>query len=153
MKLSLIVLYTPPPTLDRAAEFYGAVLDAEAVREQHGSGPVHYSITCPATDLVIEVYPAGRRPATSTRLEFRGPDVEAAVQRLMDRAYALPEPHGSGGWWCTDPAGNTVVLLGTDAAVATANRRRAAELVGKLFPVSEHERELYAAEGRTPPED
>lgn len=151
MRLSLIVLYVPPPSLDRAAEFYGAILNAEPVREHHGNGPEHYSITCPATDLVIEVYPAATRPATANRLEWRG-DASAAVERLVE-AHAAPEPHGSGGWWVTDPAGNTVVLLGTDAEVATANRRRAQELVGRQLPVSAHERELYAAEGRTPPED
>ncbi|WP_162625496.1 hypothetical protein [Mycolicibacterium llatzerense] len=71
----------------------------------------------------------------------------------MVEARATPEPHASGGWWCTDPAGNTVVVLGDDAEADTANRRRAQELAGKPFPVSEHEAVLYAAEGRTPPED
>ncbi|SKR42887.1 Uncharacterised protein [Mycobacteroides abscessus subsp. abscessus] len=110
MRLSLIVLYIPEPTLDRVAKFYGAILDAAPVREQHGSGPVHWSVSCPATGLVIEVYPAGRRPATATRLEWVG-DAAAAAERLMDKAFALPEPHGSGGWWVTDPCGNTVVLI------------------------------------------
>ncbi|MFV8172481.1 MULTISPECIES: VOC family protein [Mycolicibacterium] len=151
MRLSLIVLYIPEPSLDHAARFYGAILNAEPVKEQHGNGPAHWSITCPTTSLVIEVYPAATRPATATRLEWRG-DASAAVQRLTE-AHALPEPHGSGGWWVTDPAGNTVVVLGTDAEVATANRRRAAELIGRPLPVSEHERELYEAEGRTPPAD
>lgn len=125
MRLSLLVLYVPPPSLERAARFYGAVLDAEPVREQHGAGPEHWSVTCPSTGLVIELYPAGRRPHTTTRLEFRGADLDGAVQRLMDRAFALPERTRDGkGWWATDPCGNTVILLGVDAA-----------------------------EGRTPPED
>ncbi|MBE5513714.1 hypothetical protein E3G62_001351 [Mycobacteroides abscessus] len=106
-----MVLYVPEPSLDRAARFYGALLDAEPVQEKHAAGPVHWAITCPATGLVIEVYPAGRRPATATRLEWVG-DAAAAVARLMDQAFALPEKTRDGlGWWVTDPAGNTVVLL------------------------------------------
>ena len=112
MKLNLIVLYCPEPVLDRAARFYGAVLDAEPVREKHTSGPEHWSITCPVTGLVVELYPMGRRShATVTRLEFRGPDADAAVTRLMDRAHALPErTRDREGWWVSDPIGNTVVL-------------------------------------------
>ncbi|SLH42226.1 Uncharacterised protein [Mycobacteroides abscessus subsp. massiliense] len=110
MKLSLIVLYVPQPTLDRAARFYGALLDAEPVAEKHCDGPQHWSVTG-ADGLVMELYPMGSRPHTTTRLEFRG-DADAAVQRLMDKAYALPERTRDGtGWWATDPIGNTVVLL------------------------------------------
>lgn len=169
MRLSLIVLYAPEPTLDRAAKFYGALLDVEPVREQHGAGPEHWSVSSRLTGLTIEVYPAATRPATATRLTFRGPEVKQAVQRLVD-IHASPEPHGSGGWWVTDPAGNTVVLLGSaaydrlteplslrpvdlTAEEATANRRHAAEIIGKPLPVSEYERELYETEGLEPPEE
>ncbi|ROZ56314.1 hypothetical protein EEB12_21685 [Rhodococcus sp. WS1] len=111
MKLSLIVLYVPEPALDRAAEFCGAILAAEPVAEKHGDGPGHSSITS-ADELVMELYPMGSRPHTTTRLEFRGPDMDAAVHRLMDKAYALPERTRDGaGWWCHDAIGNTVVLL------------------------------------------
>ncbi|AYM40389.1 MULTISPECIES: VOC family protein [Mycobacteroides] len=111
MRLSLLVTYVPEPSLDRAARFYGAILDAEPVRERHGAGPEHYSITCPATGLVIEVYPADRRSVTATRLEWIG-DAAAAVERLIERAHALPDLTRDGaGWWASDPIGNTVVLL------------------------------------------
>ncbi|SHX68531.1 Uncharacterised protein [Mycobacteroides abscessus subsp. abscessus] len=112
MRLSLMVLYVPEPSLDLAARFYGALLDAAPVREQHSeNGPVHWSVTAAETDLTVELYPATRRPVTATRLEWRG-DADAAVQRLMDTAFALPERRRDGvGWWVTDPAGNTVVLL------------------------------------------
>lgn len=111
MKLSLIVLYCPEPTLDRAAAFYGAIFDAEPVAEKHGSGPEHFSIT--GTDgLVVELYPATSRPHTTARLEFQGADIDAAVTRLRDKAYALPERTRDGaGYWCHDAIGNTVVLL------------------------------------------
>lgn len=111
MRLSLIVLYVPPPTLDRAARFYGAVFDAEPVAEKHGQGPDHFSVTG-ADGLVMELYPATSRANTATRLEFHGSGVDAAVERLMDRAYALPERTRDGaGWWTNDPIGNTVILL------------------------------------------
>lgn len=112
MKLSLLVLYVPEPTLDRAGRFYGAILDAEPVAEKHNGGPQHWSVTSTETGLVMELYPMGSRPPTATRLEFRGPHVDDAVQRLIDRAFALPEKTKDGkGWWVTDPIGNTVVLL------------------------------------------
>ncbi|MBU9767127.1 hypothetical protein FR943_25260 [Mycobacterium sp. TNTM28] len=116
MRLSLLVIYVPEPSLELAARFYGALLDAAPVREQHGLGPEHYAVTVAETGLVVELYPATKRPHTGTRLEWRG-DADAAVQRLMDRAYALPEKTRDGkGWWVSDPIGNTVVLLGVDAA-------------------------------------
>ncbi len=115
MRLSLIVLYIPEPSWDMAARFYGALLDAAPVREQHGSGPTHWSVTG-ADGLVIELYPAVSRPVTATRLTFTG-EADAAVERLIDRAFALPERTRDGkGWWATDTCGNTVVLLGVDAA-------------------------------------
>lgn len=110
MRLSLMVLYVPEPVLDHAAKFYGAILDAEPAAEKHNSGPEHWSVT-DADGLVVELYPMGQRPPTRTRLSFRG-DVDAAVQRLMDHAHALPERTRDGkGWWVSDPCGNTVVLL------------------------------------------
>ncbi|MBE5469504.1 hypothetical protein E3G67_001433 [Mycobacteroides abscessus] len=106
-----MVLYVPEPVLDQAARFYGAILDAEPVREQHGDGPVHYSVSSRLTGLTIEVYPATTRPVTATRLEWVG-DAAAAVERLIEHAYALPERRRDGvGWWVTDPCGNTVMLL------------------------------------------
>lgn len=169
MRLALIVLYVPPPVLDTTAAFYGAILDAEPVREKHGEGPQHFSISSRLTGLTLEVYPAINRPVTATRLTFRGPDVHDAVEGLID-VHALPEPHGSGAWWVTDPGGNTVVLMGSaaydrlteplslrqvdlTAEEATANRRHAAEIIGKPLPVSEYEAELYRAEGKPIPEE
>ncbi|WP_396909864.1 VOC family protein [Mycolicibacterium sp.] len=111
MNLSLLVIYVPEPSLNRAAQFYAAVLDAEPVREHHGGGPVHWSVTSAGTGLAVEMYPMGSGLPTRSRFEFVG-DAEAAVQRLIDRAFALPERTRDGrGFWCHDPIGNTVVLL------------------------------------------
>jgi hypothetical protein len=52
----------------------------------------------------MECYPAVDRLHTAVRLEYRGPDVREAVQRLMDDAWALPERTRDGhGWWLHDP--------------------------------------------------
>lgn len=110
MNLSLLVIRCPPPTLPRAALFYGAILNAEPITERHGEGPQHWSVTS-AEGLVIEVYPMGSGLPTRSRFEFAG-DADAAVERLTDRAFALPEKTRDGaGWWLHDPCGNTVVLL------------------------------------------
>lgn len=110
MRLSLIVLHIPEPSLDFAARFYGALLGSDPVREQHGGLTDRWSVH--GDGLTIALYPADRRPHTATRLEWTG-DAEAAVQRLIEQAHALPERHRDGGWWATDPCGNTVRLLST----------------------------------------
>lgn len=102
-------MYVPPPSVDLAAKFYGAIFGAEPVAERHGDGPDHWSIT--GGGLVIEVYPATTRPHTVTRLEFTGPDAEAAAERLHDVTLGCQQTRDGNGWWDTDPAGNTVVLL------------------------------------------
>lgn len=111
-RLSLMVIYAPEPRLEHAARFYGAVLDVEPVREQHGTGPEHWSVT--RSRLTIELYPAGSGLPTRSRFEFVE-DAEAAVERLRDRAHASPERTRDGrGWRCLDPIGNTVILVQDD---------------------------------------
>lgn len=113
-RLALIVLYVPPLLLDEAARFYGALLDVDPVQEKHGGGPEHWSISSRLTGLVIEVYPAGDRPATRTRLEFRGTTVRESVARLTEIGVEV-EQVGRHSWKAADPAGNVVMLGGSDS--------------------------------------
>lgn len=71
-------------------------LGLRLVREQHGGGPVHYSVQL-GGGLVLELYPAGDRPATRTRLGLRIPGAAAST--------------------VTDPDGNAVSVA---AATLTA---------------------------------
>lgn len=104
MKLSTIAIYAPEPSFEHAARFYGALLDVQPAHELD-----HYVVA--AQQLRVKVYPAVTRPYTSTRLEFVG-DADAAVDRLVERAWDAPERTRDGsGWWTTDPCGNTVVIL------------------------------------------
>lgn len=114
MRLALIVLYVPLERLDATAAFYATVLDAEPVAEKHSTGPEHWSITSRLTGLVVEVYPAGDRPATRTRLKFRGTTVRETVARLTAAGTEV-EQTGKHRWKAIDPAGNAVVLGGSDS--------------------------------------
>lgn len=114
MRLSLIVLYVPPSLMDATAAFYAKLLDVQPVHEQHSTGPEHWSVSSRLTGLVVEVYPAGDRPATRTRMEFRGTTVRETVARLTETGTAV-EQVGKYSWRVTDPAGNTVVLGGSAA--------------------------------------
>ncbi|MCB9441157.1 MAG: VOC family protein [Mycolicibacterium sp.] len=64
--LDYLVIYVSD--LEASAQFYGA-LGLTLVREQHGSGPVHYSAQLGET--VLELYPAQGQPPTRTRLGLR----------------------------------------------------------------------------------
>ena len=85
--LSLVVLYVSD--LDASVAFY-AGLGLDLIREQHGAGPVHYSAGLDGS-AVLELYSAGDRPPTRTRLGLRGVS-------------------GNGGT-VTDPDGNVVERL------------------------------------------
>jgi catechol 2,3-dioxygenase-like lactoylglutathione lyase family enzyme len=91
MALDLIVLYTA--RLDDCREFY-STLGLDLVREQHGTGPVHYAATFP-DGVVLELYPAAGQPPTG-RL------------RLGLTAPATGRP--AGRHTLTDPDGRTIVL-------------------------------------------
>jgi catechol 2,3-dioxygenase-like lactoylglutathione lyase family enzyme len=77
--LDYLVIYVSD--LEASAQFYGA-LGLTLVREQHGFGPVHYSAQLGPT--VLELYPAGTRPPTRTRLGLRIPGAEATTDRDPD---------------------------------------------------------------------
>lgn len=62
--LNLLVVYASD--LEASRRFYTAC-GLRFVTEQHGSGPLHYSVTMPS-GLVFELYPCGRGRPTRTRL-------------------------------------------------------------------------------------
>ncbi len=80
--LSYAVLYVSD--LDASARFYRA-LGLDLLAEQHGGGPIHYS--CDLAGTVLELYPAGTRPPTRTRLGLRVPGAE--------RTAPLRDPDGN----------------------------------------------------------
>ncbi|MGW3091327.1 VOC family protein [Streptomyces sp. NPDC001108] len=107
MNIDLVVIYTP--WLDACRDFYTGI-GLEFVREQHGTGPMHYAAPLPGGG-VLELYPATRHPATgSLRLGLTAP------------AHA-GSPHPAGRHTLTDPDGRTVVLTITDAGVMRRARR------------------------------
>ncbi|MEV7522838.1 VOC family protein [Streptomyces sp. NPDC091371] len=93
MNIDLAVIYTE--RLEACRDFYGG-LGLTLVPEQHGSGPAHYAATL-ADGGVLELYPAGKRPATGyLRL---GLTASGPVGELPPGRHTL-----------TDPDGRTVVL-------------------------------------------
>ncbi|QLH26701.1 glyoxalase/bleomycin resistance/dioxygenase family protein [Streptomyces sp. Rer75] len=85
-----MVLYTDH--LEESREFYTA-LGLPFVREQHGSGPVHYSTTLP-DGMVIELYPAtAKRPASSARLGFTV-DGQTLTPPLASGRHVVKDPDG-----------------------------------------------------------
>lgn len=88
--LTLLVVYTE--RLEACREFYAGV-GLSLVREQHGSGPVHYSVTL-QTGTIIEFYPG--RPDRSTgrlRLALRVADATSA-DKLPPGEHVLQDPDG-----------------------------------------------------------
>ncbi|WP_066361968.1 guanosine polyphosphate pyrophosphohydrolase [Herbidospora mongoliensis] len=92
--LDLIVLYTD--RLDACHAFYSG-LGLTFQKEQHGSGPEHFSTTLGS--VVFELYPAGEKPPTG-RLRI---------------GLTLPPGSGvePGRHTLTDPDGRTVALTVT----------------------------------------
>ncbi|GAA4541495.1 VOC family protein [Pseudonocardia xishanensis] len=83
----LIVIYTE--RLDQCRDFYGA-LGLDLVREQHGSGPVHYAAELEG-GLVLEIYPGSAEQHTGRlRLGLTVP----ATARLSEGERRLTDPDG-----------------------------------------------------------
>ncbi len=80
---SLVVIRSS--NLEAALSFYSA-LGLNFVREQHGSGPVHYS--CDVSGVILEIYPGqlGAQPepktAGSTMLGFNVASLDETLARL-----------------------------------------------------------------------
>lgn len=70
MKISYLVLYCSDPAA--SAAWYSDALGLLFTEEQHDGGPVHHSTEIDGT--VVELYPAGDRPVTRTRIGLTVPD-------------------------------------------------------------------------------
>lgn len=100
--LSYIVIFCSD--VEASRQFYAAHgLDMR--REQHDGGPVHYS--CALDGVVLELYPAGDRPPTRTRLGLRVPGAEMTtdvdpdgnildIEPAPETAPAVDPGHGDG---------------------------------------------------------
>ncbi|KXO98393.1 Uncharacterised protein (plasmid) [Tsukamurella tyrosinosolvens] len=136
MQLSRITLYTPAPALQHAADAYAAMLDTEPVASSDARGDL-VEVT-DESGFTIELRPSlpGERPATATRLEFRGRDAAVVAERLHDQTGGV-QRHLYGGSWDT-VAGNSVRLIGPDEDVSPEERAR----VGAAIARGELEQEL-----------
>ncbi|WP_437832113.1 VOC family protein [Sorangium sp. So ce1153] len=84
--LTLVVLYCSD--IDVSLRFYER-LGLSFVKEQHGAGPIHYSSQL--GDVVLELYPAGRRPGR-VRLAVTIPAaLHSALQQATGEASHQPE--------------------------------------------------------------
>ena len=103
---------------ERAHAFYAGTLGLEVTR----SGPMLFLQLGPGQRVLV--YPKGpaHTPATYTVLNFTVPDVEAAVDALVERGVAFERYEGADAKgimrgrgpviaWFTDPAGNILSVL------------------------------------------
>ena len=100
--LTLLVLFVADPT--ESLRFFTAC-GLRFAAEQHGAGPMHYAAALPG-GLTLELYPAGSRPPTRTRLGLTVADAAATLRDLVTAGFAVD---------CAvalDPDGNAVELAG-----------------------------------------
>jgi len=95
--VGLLVLYSE--RVEECREFYSS-LGVELVREQHGSGPVHYAAEL-AGGLVVEIYP-GTAERSTGRLR---------LGLVVPSTSYLP----TGEHTLTDPDGRVVVVTASKA--------------------------------------
>jgi Protein of unknown function (DUF2442) len=77
--LDLLVLYVDD--LERSRWVWQILTGREPDREQHGDGPIHWSVPM-ANGTVLELYPAGGRPPTRTRLQLTVSDAGAVADTI-----------------------------------------------------------------------
>jgi hypothetical protein len=104
--------------LDRAAEFWCAVLGYVASPKEAGSGP--YCVLLPADgdgiELLLQQVPDPKVIKNRMHLDLRTLDLEAEVSRLigLGARYATEQPLRNNGWvWrvLLDPDGNEFCVL------------------------------------------
>jgi lactoylglutathione lyase len=110
-ELNLLVLRAA----DMAAlvQFYAA-LGIEFNKEQHGSGPEHYSGK--AGGALLEIYPIGSGAATTAaRLGFTVSSISTSITAAVAAGGTIVSPPQDSSWGCravlTDPEGHKVELL------------------------------------------
>jgi catechol 2,3-dioxygenase-like lactoylglutathione lyase family enzyme len=107
--LTLLVLRCS--VLQRSRAFY-TVLGCEPRSEQHGSGPLHFSIRCGAT--VLELHPADGVATTPIRLGLALTGNRQAVQAIAQCGGSvvreLDAAHGGQRWLIRDPDQNLLEL-------------------------------------------
>ncbi|HSI64558.1 MAG TPA: VOC family protein [Candidatus Saccharimonadia bacterium] len=112
VSINLVVLRSAD--LARAAAFY-TVLGLKFTLHRHGSGPEHYSAELPGG--VFELYPLSKDGASTsgTRIGFRVPNVDAAIEALSGYPEAVLTPAKDSEWGrravVADPDGHRVELL------------------------------------------
>jgi len=112
-KVSLHLIVLRSPDIARSAAFY-ARLGLQFNLHRHGSGPEHFSSEL-AGGGVFELYPIeSGGTAVATRIGFRVPSVDEAVQALADYPGAVVSMPGESEWGrravVLDPDGNKVEL-------------------------------------------
>lgn len=110
--MNLIVLYVSD--VEHSLTFYAA-LGLRFTEEQHGAGPAHHAAVL-AGDLVLELYPRGRREASRNRLGFRVPSVAHTIAEITLRGFevrdAAPRVLDYGTVVVVqDPDGNNIELV------------------------------------------
>ena len=110
-ELNLLVLRAADTVA--VVRFYAA-LGIEFVKEQHGSGPEHYSGK--AGSALLEIYPLGNGAVTTgIRLGFSVPALAASIAAAVEAGGKLISPPQSSSWGqravLSDPEGHKVELL------------------------------------------
>lgn len=101
MTLTLLALFVVD--LDRSREFY-ELLGLDFTEKHHEGGPVHHAAALPG-GTVLELYPAGDRPVTRTRLGFEVRDRGAVAEALRTAGFTVKRQS-----LAIDPDGNRVEL-------------------------------------------
>jgi lactoylglutathione lyase len=116
-KLTLLVLRCPD--LELSQRFYTA-LGLVFTKEQHGTGPVHYS--CQLGSTVLELYPANST-SSSVRLGIAVPDIAAAVESVRSLGFRVDrEPTAEQRCVIRDPHNNPVELCQASDEAAQQGR-------------------------------
>jgi hypothetical protein len=112
IKFNLVVLRSAD--LERAAAFY-SLLGLQFSKHRHGNGPEHFAAELPG--VVFEIYPVGADGGSTsgTRIGFRVPSVDAALEALCEYPAAVLTPAKNSEWGrravVADPDGHQVELL------------------------------------------